>query len=71
MGYRSAGTKAKRLRRRMRRPLPGGCPASEAGPWMTYLVAVEGQSPATPDASPTSGRMPGKRSGAMDGPRRV
>gem|GEM_PF-5588976 len=55
----------------MRRPLPGGCPASEAGPWMGKIVAVEGQSPATPDASLTSGRMPGKRSGAMDGPLRV
>jgi len=38
---------------------------------MTYLVAVEGQTTATPDASLTSGRMPGKRSGAMDGPLRV
>jgi len=38
---------------------------------MGKIVAVEGQSPATPDASLTSGRMPGKRSGAMDGPLRV
>jgi hypothetical protein len=50
--------------------LPGGGRASEAGPWMGSIVAVEGQSPATPDASPTSRRRPGKRSGAMDGQHR-